>query len=60
MFPEWMGFEKAQHLMCLLGGDEGGQWVEIHFHDRTVYCFMLKDSKFSFPGLAAGGGGQPS
>lgn len=32
-----------------------GQWIEIHFHDLTVYCVMLKGSKFSFPALAAGG-----
>lgn len=41
--------------MCLIGADEGGHRVEIHFHDLTVYCVMLKDGKFSFPGSAVGG-----
>ncbi len=47
--------------MCLIGGDEGGGgWVEVHFHDLTVYCVMLKDGKFSFPGSVVGGLAQLS
>lgn len=55
MFSKWIGLKKTKTFLCFhYEGKKGwGGGGEV-----TLYCVVLKDGKFSFLGLAAGGKGR--